>query len=167
MINLDAITKGKCMNIGQAAADSGLAAKTVRYYEEIGLVTPARCASNDYRDYSATDVEHLRFLQRARAVGFSLDVCRELLELYRNPERRCSQVKALVLDKIRQIELQLRELSELKLTLTGMADHCAGDDSAACSIIETLAKPALTEPDVATERGRPFMAFTLVEPSHE
>lgn len=140
------------MNIGQAAANSGLATKTVRYYEEIGLVTPARCANNDYRDYSASDVEHLRFLQRARAVGFGLDVCRELLELYRNPERRCSQVKTLVLDKIQQIEQQLHQLSELKFTLTAMADSCPGDSSSDCTIIETLSKPA-------------FMPFTLVESS--
>jgi len=140
------------MNIGEAAAQSGLAAKTVRYYEEIGLVTPARCANNDYRDYSVKDVEHLLFLQRARAVGFGLDVCRELLELYRDPERRCSQVKVLVLDKIQQIELQLRELTELKQTLTTMANSCPGDNSTDCTIIETLAKPA-----------QPFMSFTLVE----
>lgn len=154
------------MNIGQAAATSGLAAKTVRYYEEIGLVKPARCASNDYRDYSAQDVEHLRFLQRARAVGFSLEICRELLELYRNPERRCSQVKALVLDKIQQIELQLRELGELKLTLTVMANHCAGDDSTACTIIETLAKPVVAQP-VPAEPRYPFMSFTLLEPNSD
>lgn len=141
------------MNIGQAAALSGLAAKTVRYYEEIGLVRPARCATNDYREYSATDIEHLRFLQRARAVGFSLAVCRELLELYRNPDRRCSQVKALVLNKIQQIELQLQELTQLKLSLTALADNCAGDNAADCTIIETLAKPS-----------HPLMAFTLVEP---
>ncbi|HWV14376.1 MAG TPA: Cu(I)-responsive transcriptional regulator [Cellvibrio sp.] len=140
------------MNIGQAATNSGLATKTVRYYEEIGLVKPARCANNDYRDYSAVDVEHLRFLQRARAVGFSLEVCRELLELYRNPERRCSQVKTLVLDKIQQIEQQLHQLSELKFTLTAMAESCPGDNSSDCTIIETLAKPA-------------FMPFTLVESS--
>lgn len=149
------------MNIGQAAADSGLAAKTVRYYEEIGLVKPARCANNDYRNYSAKDVDHLRFLQRARAVGFSLEICRELLELYRNPERRCAQVKALVLDKVQQIELQLSELAALKQTLTGMADRCAGDDSSACTIIETLANHA------PLEQRQPFMSFTLVEPQHE
>lgn len=144
------------MNIGQAAARSGLAAKTVRYYEEIGLVKPARCATNDYRNYSPRDIDHLRFLQRARAVGFGLDVCRELLELYRNPERRCSQVKLLVLEKIEQLEQQLRELTELKHILTSMANNCAGDDSRDCSIIETLAKPAPS-----------FMSFTLVEPNHE
>jgi MerR family transcriptional regulator, copper efflux regulator len=144
------------MNIGQAAIESGLVAKTVRYYEEIGLVIPARCAGNDYRDYSKTDVDHLLFLQRARAVGFGLDVCRELLELYRNPERRCSQVKILVLDKIQQINQQVQALEALKLTLTDMANKCPGDDSANCSIIATFAAPMST-----------FMPFMLVETAHE
>jgi len=142
------------MNIGQAAAQSGLPVKTLRYYEEIGLVTPARTEGNDYRDYSVMDVEHLRFLQRARAVGFSLEVCRELLDLYRDENRRCSQVKRLVLEKIEQVETQLQELHALKSILTDMANGCAGDDSADCSIIETLAQPKPS-----------FMPFMLVESS--
>lgn len=141
------------MNIGQAAIKCGLPVKTLRYYEEIGLVQPNRSEGNDYRVYSETDVEHLRFLQRARAVGFSLDVCRELLELYRDKNRRCSQVKALVLEKIAQVEAQLQELESLKSVLTQMAASCAGDDSADCNIIETLAQP------------KALMPFMLVESS--
>lgn len=144
------------MNIGQAAAQSGLPVKTLRYYEEIALVSPKRCTGNDYRDYSDSDVEHLRFLQRARAVGFSLEVCRELLGLYRDPQRRCSQVKALVLEKIRQVEMQMNELNALRSTLTELADGCAGDESTDCTIIQTLAQPKLNT-----------MSFTLVESSHE
>ncbi len=140
------------MNISQAAAQSGLPVKTLRYYEEIGLVQPARTTGNDYRNYSLTDVEHLRFLQRARAVGFSLEVCRELLDLYRDQNRRCSQVKKLVLEKIVQVETQLQELHALKSVLSDMADGCPGDDSADCTIIETLAQPSR-------------MSFTLVESS--
>ena len=144
------------MNIGQAAGLSGLPVKTLRYYEEIGLVQPGRIQGNDYRDYSDTDVEHLRFLQRARAVGFGLDVCRELLDLYRDKNRRCSQVKKLVLEKIEQVEAQLQELHELKSVLTDMANGCAGDESAECSIIETLAQPKPS-----------LMPFMLVETHHE
>ena len=103
------------MNIGQAAAQSGLPVKTLRYYEEISLVTPARTEGNDYRDYSVTDVEHLRFLQRARAVGFSLEVCRELLDLYRDENRRCSQVKRLVLEKLSKLKLSCRNCMHLNL----------------------------------------------------
>ena len=142
------------MNIGQAAARSGLPVKTLRYYEEINLVTPARTQGNDYRDYSITDVEHLRFLQRSRAVGFSLEVCRELLELYCDENRRCSQVKQLVLAKLEQVESQLQELHALKTILTDMANGCAGDESADCTIIEALAQPRLS-----------FMPFMLVESS--
>ncbi|RYE36743.1 MAG: MerR family transcriptional regulator [Sphingobacteriaceae bacterium] len=142
------------MNIGQAANQSGLPVKTLRYYEEIGLVQPARSSGNDYRDYSSTDVEHLRFLQRARAVGFGLHVCRELLELYRDENRRCSQVKKLVLEKIDQVEAQLQELHALKSALTDMANGCAGDDSTDCTIIETLAQPKPS-----------LMPFMLVESS--
>jgi Cu(I)-responsive transcriptional regulator len=142
------------MNIGQAAAKSGLPVKTLRYYEEIGLVHPARLEGNDYRDYSSTDVEHLRFLQRSRAVGFSLDVCRELLGLYRDENRRCSEVKKLVLEKIEQVENQLQELQALKRALVDMANGCAGDESTDCTIIETLSKPTSS-----------LMPFTLVETS--
>ena len=145
---------GYAMNISQAAVQSGLPIKTVRYYEEIGLVAPKRSSGNDYRVYSDTDVDYLRFLQRARAVGFSLNICRELLGLYQDPERRCSQVKALVLEKIQQVDAQLRELHSLRATLNEMAESCVGDESAACPIIETLAQPALSG-----------MSFTLVESS--
>jgi len=140
------------MNIGQAATQSGLPVKTLRYYEEIGLVHPARLEGNDYRDYSTTDVEHLRFLQRARAVGFSLDVCRELLDLYRDESRRCSQVKKLVLEKIEHVENQLQELHALKSVLMDMADVCAGDEATDNSIIE-----------IPTQVKHSFMSFTLVE----
>lgn len=149
------------MNISQAATMSGLPVKTLRYYEEIGLVQPGRQQGNDYRDYSQGDVEHLRFLQRARGVGFSLEVCRELLELYRDPGRRCSQVKQLVLEKIEQVETQLRELQALKNVLIDMADSCAGDESSDCTIIEALSQPAPAAP-------KPLpMTFTLVESHHE
>jgi MerR family copper efflux transcriptional regulator len=142
------------MNISQAAAQSGLPVKTLRYYEEIGLVQAARTVGNDYRDYSNVDVEHLRFLQRARAVGFSLEVCRELLGLYRDENRRCSQVKKLVLEKITVVEAQLAELHALRSVLTDMANGCAGDDSTDCTIIEALVQPKHS-----------LMPFMLVESS--
>ena len=142
------------MNIGQAAAESGLPVKTLRYYEEIGLVAPERSAGNDYRVYSPSDVEHLCFLQRARAVGFSLEACRELLNLYRDPSRRCSQVKALLLKKIQHVEIQLQDLEILRSILMHMAEACEGDDSAANALTETSTKSVLSG-----------MSFTLVEPS--
>lgn len=106
------------MNISQAAQACGLPNKTIRYYEEIGLVVPKRQEGNEYRIYSSADVAQLRFLQRARAVGFSLDECRELLVLYGNPQRRCAQVKSLVNERLSQVDQQLialRAMRELSL----------------------------------------------------
>ncbi len=83
------------MNIGEAAAQSGVPAKTIRYYEEIGLIQPARRADNGYRAYRAPDVHMLRFVQRARSLGFSVRDCRQLLQLYQDPHRASADVKAL------------------------------------------------------------------------
>lgn len=146
------------MNISQAAQACGLPNKTIRYYEEIGLVVPMRQEGNDYRIYTMQDVAQLRFLQRARAVGFSLDECRELLALYANPQRRCGQVKALVDEKIIQVDQQLIALHAMRDTLVEMANECAGDDTSDCAIINQLAvaeSPQLKRPSP--------MAFTLVD----
>ncbi len=83
------------VNIGEAAAQSGVPAKTIRYYEEIGLIQPARRADNGYRAYHAIDVHMLRFVQRARSLGFSVRDCRQLLQLYQDPHRASADVKAL------------------------------------------------------------------------
>ncbi len=143
------------MNIGQAAERSGLSAKTIRYYEDIGLVVPGRQVGNQYRRYSAADVEQLRFLHHARAVGFGLDECRQLLELYRDPSRQCAQVKHLVVEKIHHLDQQLAALNAMRQTLSHMAEACAGDDSPQCAIIEELSHPQASMP------------FTLVEPGNE
>lgn len=146
------------MNISQAAQACGLPNKTIRYYEEIGLVVPMRQEGNDYRVYSLEEVAQLRFLQRARAVGFSLDECRELLALYANPRRRCSQVKAVVSEKIIQVDQQLIALHAMRDTLAAMANECAGDDTSECAIINQLAEAqAVSAKDAST------MAFRLVD----
>lgn len=146
------------MNISQAAQACGLPNKTIRYYEEIGLVVPMRQEGNDYRVYSLADIAQLRFLQRARAVGFSLDECRELLALYSNPQRRCAEVKALVNEKIIQVDQQLIALNAMRETLMTMANECAGDDTSDCAIINQL---AVTESPVMKRSSS--MAFTLVD----
>lgn len=146
------------MNISQAAQACGLPNKTIRYYEEIGLVVPMRQEGNDYRIYSLGDVAQLRFLQRARAVGFSLDECRELLALYANPQRRCGQVKALVSEKIIQVDQQLIALHAMRDTLVDMANECAGDNTSDCAIINLLAVAEL--PPLKRSSS---MAFTLVD----
>ncbi|MEM7464459.1 MAG: Cu(I)-responsive transcriptional regulator [Pseudomonadota bacterium] len=127
------------MNIGQAASLSQLPPKTIRYYEEIELINPAR-AENGYRDYSDGDVHRLRFLQRARGLGFSITECRLLLSLYEDKDRASHDVKAMALDKISEIDRKINELNSLKHTLSTLAEHCNGDNKPDCPIIEDLAR---------------------------
>lgn len=125
------------MNIGMAAEKSNLPAKTIRYYEDIDLIRPAR-AENGYRDYSPQDVHRLRFLQRARSLGFTIDECRLLLSLYDDEHRASADVKAIALGKIREIDRKIEELRSLKTTLEALAEHCHGDDRPECPIIDDL-----------------------------
>lgn len=127
------------MNIGSAARATDLPRKTIRYYEEIGLVRPAR-AQNGYRDYSDADVHRLRFVQRARSLGFSIEECRLLLSLYDDEHRASADVKALALEKIGQIDRKLVELQSLRVTLSRLADTCQGNDRPDCPIINDLAR---------------------------
>jgi MerR family copper efflux transcriptional regulator len=129
------------MNIGEAADMTGLTAKTIRYYEDIGLIKPDR-AANGYRDYDDKDVHRLAFIQRSRSLGFTIDECRSLLSLYEDKERASSDVKALATDKIREIDRKLRELKSLRDTLKTLADHCHGDDRPDCPIINEIARGA-------------------------
>lgn len=126
------------MNIGHTAERTGLPAKTIRYYEEIGLVRPQR-AANGYRDYGETDVHRLGFLQRARSLGFTIDECRLLLSLYDDTHRASADVKAIAVAKIGEIDRKIAELKSLKSTLSALADHCHGDDRPDCPIINDLA----------------------------
>lgn len=125
------------MNIGQAAAASNLPPKTIRYYEDIDLVKPARL-QNGYRDYSDQDVHRLRFLQRSRGLGFSIEDCRVLLSLYDDTERASADVKALAMKNIEQIDAKLQELNSLKFTLESLVKSCHGDDRPDCPIIDDL-----------------------------
>ena len=126
------------MNIGEASGATGLPAKTIRYYEDIGLIKPDR-AANGYRDYGSKDVHRLAFIQRSRSLGFTIDECRSLLSLYEDKERASSDVKALALDKIREIDRKLGELKSLRATLKTLAEHCHGDDRPDCPIINEIA----------------------------
>ena len=107
------------MKIGTAAEMSALPAKTIRYYEEIGLVTPGRGA-NGYREYSNGDVHELRFVQRSRSLGFSIEECRHLLALYRDKSRASADVKSLAAEKLSEIDRKLEELDPIERTLLRM-----------------------------------------------
>lgn len=126
------------MNIGQAAEQSGLPIKTIRYYEEIGLVAPAR-RDNGYRQYTEPDLHKLAFLQRSRGLGFSIEDCRALLSLYEDENRASADVKRLAQDHIAEIDRKLAELHGLRKTLGQLVDSCHGDDHADCPILDDLA----------------------------
>ncbi|MEM5581358.1 Cu(I)-responsive transcriptional regulator [Roseibium sp. AS2] len=125
------------MNIGAASWQSGLPVKTIRYYEEIGLVRPAR-SENGYRDFLETDLQRLKFLQRARSLGFSIDKCRELLSLYEDRNRASADVKEITREKIDEIDRKIEELQSLKRVLSDLVRACHGDDRPDCPIIDDL-----------------------------
>ncbi|WP_415714176.1 Cu(I)-responsive transcriptional regulator [Roseibium sp.] len=129
------------MNIGTASEQSQLPVKTIRYYEDIGLVRPLR-SDNGYRDFSETDLQRLKFLQRSRCLGFSIEECRELLSLYEDGDRASADVKAITQSKIREVDRKIAELQSLKKVLTTLSDACHGDDRPTCPIIDDLAGEA-------------------------
>jgi MerR family transcriptional regulator, copper efflux regulator len=126
------------VNIGQASESSGLPAKTIRYYEEIGLVRSAR-RGNNYRDYSESALHKLRFLARARALGFSIEECRQLLSLYEDKGRASGDVRELAKAHIAEIDSKLGELMSMRNTLTKLVHACRGDARPDCPILEDLA----------------------------
>ena len=127
------------MNIGTAAQESGLPTKTVRYYADIGLVAPHGRAGNGYRAYGSGEVQRLQFVRRARAFGFSVGECRELLGLYGDRDRASADVKRLALARIARLEAQMRELAALRDDLARLADACKGDGAPDCPILNGLA----------------------------
>jgi MerR family copper efflux transcriptional regulator len=126
------------MNVKDAAEVTGLPAKTIRYYEEVGLVTPAR-SGNGYRVYQPKDIQKLAFVGRARGLGFALDDCRKLLSLYEDQSRSSADVKALAKTHVAEINLKLKELRAIKAELNRLVGACHGDDRPDCPIVEGLA----------------------------
>ena len=125
------------MNIGDVADRTGVPAKTIRYYEDIGLITPGRDA-NGYRRFTEADAHRLAFLGRARSLGFSIDDCRALLALYTDRARASADVKAIALDHLTRIEAKIAELQAMRDTLGGLVQSCAGDARPDCPILADL-----------------------------
>ena len=125
------------MNISQVSEAVGLPAKTIRYYEEIGLVTPLR-DTNGYRSFRDTDMHNLTFLARARALGFSIEDCRTLLGLWEDSERASGDVRALARSHLGQIERKIADLQAMRDTLAELVEACAGDDRPECPILKGL-----------------------------
>lgn len=126
------------MIIKDAALKTGLPVKTIRYYEEIGLVQPGR-AENGYRDYSEDDVHKLAFIARGRSLGFSIEDCRQLMSLYQDRNRSSADVKALAKSHIDDIERKMIELKAMRTTLSDLVRACQGNDRPDCPIMDKLA----------------------------
>ena len=127
------------MQIGQAAKASGASVKMIRHYEAIGLVAPAGRRDSNYRDYTPEDVARLRFVRRARDLGFAIERIRDLLALWSDRGRSSSEVKRIALDHIADLEARIAGMREMVSTLHHLADGCAGDGRPDCPIIEGLA----------------------------
>lgn len=127
------------MNIGQAASDSGVSAKTIRYYESIGLIPEASRTDSGYRTYSDKDVETLRFIHHSRNLGFSVKDVGVLLDLWRNQKRASADVKALAMSHIKEVDRKIEELRKVRETLTHLTERCHGDDRPDCPILRGLA----------------------------
>jgi Cu(I)-responsive transcriptional regulator len=128
------------MNIGQAAAASGVSAKMIRHYEGLGLLPAARRTDAGYRQYEDRDVHTLRFIRHSRDLGFSLADIGELVSLWHNRRRSSRQVKALAQAHIQALEQKAAELLAMKATLEHLASCCHGDDRPECPILEGLAQ---------------------------
>ncbi len=131
------------MNIKDVAERAGLPAKTIRYYEEIGLIRPLRSA-NGYRAFRDSDLHKLAFLARARGLGFTIEDCRKLLALYEDRGRASADVKALAEAHLTQIAAKIAELRAMEETLSHLVHACAGDDRPDCPILKGLETGAET-----------------------
>lgn len=128
------------MNIGEAAAASGVSTKMIRYYERTGLIGPAERTASGYRVYTRRDVHTLRFIRRSRDLGFSVSQIANLLALWQNRERASADVKALALEHVRQLCAKVDELEAMIGTLKHLADHCSDDDRPDCPILRDLSE---------------------------
>lgn len=126
------------LTIGEAAKRADLPVKTIRYYEEIGLVQPLR-DTNGYRAFRATDLHKLVFLARGRALGFSIDDCRSLLALWEDQSRASADVKLIARQHLALIDRKLAELADMRATLSNLVETCAGDDRPDCPILKGIA----------------------------
>ena len=126
------------MTIGQASANSGVPPKTIRFYEELGLLKPAERLANRYRAYDEGNIQTLRFIRHARDLGFSLSEIDKLLGLYRNRRRASEDVKRLALAHVAELDRKIAELTQIRDTLAELARRCRGDQRPECPILEEL-----------------------------
>jgi MerR family copper efflux transcriptional regulator len=130
------------MQIGTVADKSGVSAKAIRYYESIGLIQAASRSDSGYRIYGERDLRTLRFIQRARSLGFSVEEVGALLTLWRDTDRHSAQVKALAGRQVEDIDRKIAELGGMRDTLIDLMERCHGDDRPDCPILDDLAGEA-------------------------
>lgn len=127
------------MNIGNASRESGVSAKMIRYYEQIGLLTPAKRSDAGYRLYSPDEIHALRFIRQARRLGFPVDDIRKLLALWQDRSRASAEVKSIAIDHVAELDERIAELTNIRNTLADLAAHCNGDERPECPILARLA----------------------------
>ncbi len=127
------------MNISKAAEATGLTSKAIRYYEEMGLITPAMRKDNGYRDYNDTHLRELLFISQSRELGFTLKECADLINLYKDQGRKSADVKKLALQKIDDVENKISQLHIIRKSLKEMTECCHGDEMPDCPILDKLA----------------------------
>lgn len=127
------------LKIGELSQLTGVPAKTIRYYEESGLIAEARRLPNGYRVYSQKEAHMLAFVKRARDLGFSVDEAGRLLALWNNKRRKSEQVRKLAQEHLNKIDKKIAELQEMKSTLKHLVHCCHGDERPDCPILDSLA----------------------------
>ena len=126
------------MKIGQASSESGVSQRMIRHYEAIGLIPAAARRDSGYRDYDDRDVATLRFIRRARDLGFPIEEIRQLVALWHDRGRASAEVKALALARAAELERKARQLDAMRRSLEHLAAHCHGDSRPDCPIIDEL-----------------------------
>ena len=126
------------MKIGEAAAASGISERMIRHYEKIGLIAAAARTDSGYRDYDPRDVHTLRFIGRARDLGFSIEEIGQLVALWNDRSRSSADVKALALTRAAELKRKVEHLEEMRATLESLAARCHGDDRPECPILGGL-----------------------------
>ncbi len=128
------------MKISDVARQTGLTVKSIRYYENIGLIPPPGRTQAGYRVFSPKDLHRLHFIRRARSLGFGVEECHQLLSLYDDRSRASADVKSVALNRISDIDRKIAELEDMRRILTDLADQCQGDDRPDCPILADIAR---------------------------
>ncbi|MGE0774852.1 MAG: Cu(I)-responsive transcriptional regulator [Sphingomonadaceae bacterium] len=142
------------MNIGAAAKASGVSAKMIRYYEQTGLIPKAERTDSGYRDYSPSDVHMLRFIRRARDLGFPVAEINDLLSLWRDKSRQSADVKRIAQAHIAELRERIENLNQMAATLGTLVDCCAGDDRPDCPILADLEESGGAQDPAIAGAGR-------------